>query len=92
VYKSPTVTLLFFEKNEENIRKQHLFTFADSIDHCALLRYRIPSSFTLLDSFLQDPSLDVKNETITLLVFEKNPKNFKKEVYFAFKFADSIVL
>jgi hypothetical protein len=60
MFKRYTVTLLGFEKNEENLilKKEYLFKFVDSNDHCAPIRYLIPSSFILLESSLQDPSSD----------------------------------
>jgi hypothetical protein len=55
------VTLLVLEKNEKKNQKNSyvVFKFADSIDHCSLLKYRIPFSFTLLDSSLQCASFFV---------------------------------
>jgi hypothetical protein len=55
------VTLLVFQKNEENLKKNSyfVFKFVDSIDHCSLTKYTIPLNFTLLDSSLQDSPFGV---------------------------------
>jgi hypothetical protein len=58
-----------------------MFKFGDSIDHCFLTKCRISLNFTLLDSYFQDASFDVNKRPVTLLVFEKNEKKFKKFLF-----------
>jgi hypothetical protein len=55
VSNSQSVALLVFHKN------YFVFKFAHSIDHYSLIKYRIPSSYTLLNSAFQDDSFDVKS-------------------------------
>jgi hypothetical protein len=48
-----------------------VFKLADSIDHCSLTKYRIPFSFTLLDSSLKGASFVVKPSPRNSLSFQE---------------------
>jgi hypothetical protein len=76
------VIFLVFEKNGENLKKNLVFKFGDSIDHGSLTKCRISLNFTLIYSSFQDASFDVNSCPVTLLVLEKNEKKKMKKFLF----------
>jgi hypothetical protein len=77
-YNGHPVIFLVFEKNGENLKKNLVFKFGDSIDHGSLTKCRISLNFTLIYSSFQDASFDVNSCPVTLLVLEKNEKKNEK--------------